>query len=346
MIKVQPAYSRIVKTETPDKITLRMPPKGLFSAWTCLGIVSLTWVAGFAWMLANHVGRKAAPEVVILLGAFILPGLAGILSSLAFCLSSWSLERDAQWLTFREGGLFGRRMRRWPAVDVASLYVMEPPAHQDARVWTLMVGFRNGRSQELVGQRDPEDLRWTAAMLTDPRGEKRSSTPMLIAAEPERRKINPEIVPPTLTCRAYEGGVDIVFRPLLRARGLWWRLPLAAILGILGVVVASVFLYRATQGAFPLAIPRLTIAAIVGVAGWRIWVLSKSAVIQVADGLVYILQNPGQKRVQFGKVDVEFIQTFRASGHTELQFLLKGQPKVRLFDGRPPEGGALPEGRH
>jgi hypothetical protein len=338
MIKVQPAYSRLVKTETADRITLRMPAKGILSAWTCLVIVSLAWAAVAGWGLHLQFRQAARPELLILIGVFGLPGVVGVLAGLTYSLSSWSLERDAQWLTLRRSGILGRSLRRWPVVDVGSLYVEGPPPdHDGSYAVVLTVGFRNGRHEQLIREHGAEDLRWAAALLNDPRGEKRSSAPMLIAAEPERRKVDPAIVPTTLACRTYEGGVDLVFRPLLRSRGRWWRLPLLTLLGIFAVAGASFVLYRATEGAFPLAIPRLTIAAIVGLAGWRLWGWSKSAVIQVAEGIVYILENPGKKRQQFGMVDVEFVQTFRAAGRTELQFLLKGQPKVRLFDGRPAE---------
>jgi hypothetical protein len=333
MIKVQPAQSRIVKTETADKITLKMPPIGLLSVWNVVLVLGALWVVVFAegvkWLWTRNMG-----DLIIVACVFGLPGLFAILAAISVAWSSWTLQRDADWLTFRRSGILGIRTRRWPIAEVATLFVRES---HTSDTWRLSVAFRNGRSEELVQAADEEDLQWLVAMLSDARGERKSASLLEIAAEPERRKVNPETVPSTLTCRTSEEGVEVVFRPLLRSRGLWWRLPLAALLGILAVVGVSIALYRGTQGAFPLAIPRLTIAAIVGVVGWSLWVLNKSAVIQVADGLVHIVQNPGQKRQQFGKIDVEFVQTYRSAGHTELQFLLRSLPKVRLFDGRPAE---------
>ena len=333
MIKVQPAQSRIVKTETADKITMKMPLRGLFSVWNLVLVVGLIWVAAFAqgvkWLWLNNDGVQIISACVI-----GLPGVIAVVVSISKAWSSWTLQRDADWLTFRRSGILGIRTRRWPIAEVAALFVRES---ETSDTWRLSVGFRNGRSEEVVQAAEEEDLQWVVAMLSDTRGERKSASLLEIAAEPERRKVNPETVPSTLTCRTSDGGVEVLFRPLLRSKGLWWRLPLAALLGILAVVGVSIALYRGTHGAFPLAIPRLTVAAIVGLAAWRLWVLNKSAVIQVADGLVHIVQNPGQKRLQFGKIDVEFVQTYRASGHTELQFLLKGLPKVRLFDGRPAE---------
>lgn len=337
MIKVQPASSRMEKTESPGRILLRMPAKGLLTAWTCLTVCSLGWVACAAWG-AVEAWHSDTREASYFAAALALPGVIGVIVALARSCHSWSLERDSQWMTFRTAGILGRRTRRWPASDVSSLFVEELRDQEGVGgLWELSIGFRNGRREILARDSDEEDLRWTVAMLTEPRGERKTSSPLLLAAEPERRKVDPAIVPATLRCRTYEGGVDIVFQPLLRARGLWWKLPLAAILGIVGVAGASFFLYRATHGAFPLAIPRLVIAGIVGLAGWKIWTLSKRAVVQVAEGMVFILERPGKKRAQFGKVDVEHVQTFTSAGRTELQFLLKGQPKVRLFEGRPAE---------
>jgi hypothetical protein len=334
MIKVQPARSRILKTESSERIVLTMPRKGLVGLGGCLLGVGLLWLTLVGVILWPGL-RSGSTMAAIAAAIAAVPGLALIVGGLADVLKGWSVERDSSWVLLRVRGILGTRVQRWPVQDVASFFP-QIFGTEDKRTGWLTLGFRNGRSELLVTG-EWEDIAWASAMLTEPRGTRKLAPALQIAAEPERRKINPEIVPPTLICRTYEGGVDIVFRPLLRARGLWWRLPLAAILGILAVVVVSLLLHRATHGGFPLAIPRLTIGAVVGFAGWRFWVLSKSAVIQVSDGLVYIVQNPGQKRIQFGKVDVEFVQTFRAAGHTELQFLLKGQPKVRLFDGRPAE---------
>lgn len=335
MIKIQPAYSRIEMTETSNSITLAMPSKGLLSLGSLILLLSFGWLGFVVWVA---MGVEAKVEAILVGAAVAVPGLMGGFVGLSQLLRRWTLKRDAVGVKLVQRGLFGTSVREWPTDDVSSFYTRPDLGRMEGSTaaW-LVLGFRNNRSLDLLKEPIEEELRWVAAMMGEPRGTRKSGSTLQIAAEPERRKIDPEIVPPTLACRTYEGGVDLVFRPLLRAKGLWWRLPLAAVLGIVVVAAASFLLHRATHGAFPLAVPRLTIAAIVGLAGWRVWVLSKSAVIQVADGLVYVVENPGRKRQQFGMVDVEFVQTFRGSGHTELQFLLKGQPKVRLFDGRPPE---------
>ena len=72
MIKVQPARSRIVKTETADRITLKMPPIGLFSAWNLVLVFGALWVAGFAegvkWLWIRNMG-----DLIIVACVFGLP---------------------------------------------------------------------------------------------------------------------------------------------------------------------------------------------------------------------------------------------------------------------------------
>jgi len=337
MIKIQPAYSRIEMTETSKSITLEMPAKGLLSVGSLILLLSFGWLGFVAWV-AIAMRVEMTVEAILVGAAVCVPGLIGVLLGLSHLLHRWTLKRDAVAVKLIQRGLLGTVVREWPTEDVSSVYTRPDLGRMEGSTaaW-LVLGFRNNRNVDLLKEPIEEELRWVAAMLGEPRGTRKSASTLQIAAEPERRKIDPEIVPTTLACRTYEGGVDLVFRPLLRSRGLWWRLPLAALMGIVGVVVATFFLHRATHGTFPVAIPRLAIAAIVGLAAWRVWTLSKSAVIQVAEGIVYVVEHPGRKRQQFGMVDVEFVQTFRGSGQPELQFLLRGQPKVRLFGGRPAE---------
>jgi hypothetical protein len=51
MIKVQPAYSRIEKSESADRITLTMPARGLLSGGTVILLFSILWlgVSGWIW---------------------------------------------------------------------------------------------------------------------------------------------------------------------------------------------------------------------------------------------------------------------------------------------------------
>src|SRR5476649_1880213 len=98
MIKVQPAQSRIVKTETADKITMKMPLMGLFSVWNLVLVVGLLWVAAFAqgvkWLWLNNDGVQIISACV-----FGLPGVIAIVVSISKAWSSWTLQRDADWLT-------------------------------------------------------------------------------------------------------------------------------------------------------------------------------------------------------------------------------------------------------
>jgi len=314
-----------------------MPRAGLWSGPGLVFMASLIWIGLSAGLIVRALspggaGMLLAASVTLL----SIPGIIILLATAAACLKTWCLERDATGLTYRRSGLWGTWTRRWPAEDIASFYVHEVASETDLEEAILRVGFRNGRSDEVLHARSAEELRWVAAMLTDPRGERKAASPLILAAEPKRRKVDPAIVPATLSCRAFEGGVELTFLPLLQSKGMWWRLPLAALLGTAGIVTASVILIRATHGAFPAAVPRLAIAAILGLTGWRIWVLRRWAVIQILDGIVTLRQTRDKDPVQFGVSEVEFVQTFRRGSRTELQFLLRDKPKVCLLEGRPP----------
>jgi hypothetical protein len=67
----------------------------------------------------------------------------------------------------------------------------------------------------------------------------------------------------------------------------------------------------------------------------RFVILRQTTVVQVLDGLVTIAQNQHRGNHQFPVEEVEFVQTFGGSGDSELQFLLKGKPKVRVLHDRP-----------
>jgi hypothetical protein len=333
MIKVQPSYSDIVWTQTPERISLTMPRRGLRSGPGLVFMVSLVWVGGAAGlMLAKGINLLTASVAFLSIMGFIT-----LLVSAAECLHTWRLERDATLLTYRRSGLWGTWTRRWPAADIASFYVIDFNWATELEDAILRVGFRNGRSDEVMHMRSAEELRWIAAMLMDPRGDRKPASPLILAAEPERRKVDPAIVPTTLSCRAFEGGVEVAFLPLLRAKGMWWRLPLAALLGTAGIVAASVILIRATQGTFPTAVPRIAIAAVLVATAWRIWVLRRWAVVQIVDGIVTLRQSRDKESIQFGSAEVEFVQTYHRGGRTELQFLLRNKPKVCLLEGRPPQ---------
>jgi hypothetical protein len=333
MIKVQPSYSDIVWSQSADRITLTKPRAGIVSRAGLVILAALLWigVSGAGLGISLLAGKG---EFAIAAGLASVPGIVALLGALSHGLRSWSLERDGAWLTYQRSGLLGTRQQRWPAGDVASLYVREAAVGTEIEEDVLRVGFRNGRNEDIVRSRSGEELRWVAAMLMDPRGERKTSSPLILAAEPERRKVDPEIVPKTLAARTFEGGIELTFLPLVRAKGMGWRLPLAVLLGTAGIVGASVLLYHATHGAFPPAVPRILVALLLGATAWRLWVLQRWAVLQIVDGIVTVKQNQGREPVEFGVSEVEFVQTYRQGRRTELQFLLKNKPKVRLLEGR------------
>jgi len=335
VIKVQPARSRIEKSETSDRITLTMPPRGFVGVGGAYTLGALLWLAFVGFLLFEAVRRKNR-EFAVLILVLGLPGVLGLLAGLGQALRSWSLERDAAWLTLRRRGLLGSVLRRWPAPDIGSFYVRDGVPGPDLSVRSqLTVGFRNGRSVDLIQDEDDEELQWTAAMLSESRGTRQAASPLILAAEPDRPRADPAIVPTTLACRSFEGGVEVSFLPLLRSKGLWWRLPLEALLGTVAIVAVSVVLHATTHGAFPSALPRLAVFSLLGWTGWRIWVLARSAAVRILDGIVTVRQSRAKEPLEFGVGEVEFVQTYRVGRRTELQFLLRDKPKVRLMEGRP-----------
>jgi hypothetical protein len=335
VIKVQPARSRIRKSESSDRITLTMPPRGFVGVGGAYSLGSLLWLAFVGYLFAESI-RRQNREFSVIVTVIGLPGVLGLVAGLTHAMKSWSLERDAMWLTLRRTGLWGSGMRRWPAADVGSFYLREALPGSDMTLRSrLVVGFRNGRSEDLIEDEDEEELQWTAAMLTEPRGTRKSASPLILAAGPERRRADPAIVPTTLACRTFEGGIEVSFLPLLRSKGLWWRLPLEALLGTIAIIGASVALDAVMRGGFPSAVPRIAVFGLLGWTGWRIWVLERSGLVQVLDGIVTVRQNQGKEPVEFGVGEVEFVQTYRMGRRTELQFLLRDKPKVRLMEGRP-----------
>jgi len=333
MIKVQPARSRLLKAETSERVTLTMPRRGFVGVGGAYVLGALLWLA-FVTTLFIESLRRGNREFGVLVAVLGLPGVLGLLAGLAHAMKSWSLERDSTRLTLRRAGLFGSKTRRWPAPDIGSFYVRDSVPGSDMTVRSrLVVGFRNGRSEDLVHDEDEEDLRWAAAMLMEPRGTRKASSPLILAAEPERRKVDPAIVPGTLSCRTFEGGVEVSFLPLLRSKGLWWRVPLSALLGTIAIIGVAVLLDALTQGRFPSVFPRLAVFGLLGYSGWRLWVLQRWGRVQIMDGIITVKE--GKDPVEFGVGDVEFVQTYRNGRHTELQFLLRDKPKVRLLEGRP-----------
>lgn len=336
MIKIQPSHSRLEKAESSERITLTMPARGVFGFGGVLILGALFWVAVTLYLIIVALLRRT-PDFAVFSTIAMLPAFVALAAGISESMKSWSIERDSSWVTLRKRGLFGPTEQRWPVGDVASFFPQSVPTADAERpeAW-LGMGLRNGRSVTLVRD-DYEEISWAAAMLRDARGTRKLAASQLLAAEPERRRVDPAIAPASLSCRTFDGTVELVFRPLLQVRGLWWKLPLAALGAIAGVLVVAAVAYAAGKSAAVPVVARLAIVGIVGWTGWRLWVLQRSGVITIADGIVTVRRSQGGDTIQFGKVDVEFVQTYRTPGHVELQFLLKGMPKVRLFDGRPAE---------
>jgi hypothetical protein len=336
MIKVQPARSRVVKVETPDRIALTSPPKGFISLGGLVLLIAVAWLGAAVWgCLAAFL--KPAIEWEIISGVLIIPGALLLLAGLSDCWKTWTLERTADVLMLTRRGLWGTRVRSWPAPDISSFWVDDVQAPNDAIRSILIVGFRNGRSQDVMSDTFGDEIRWLAALLMDPRGSRRVVDQPALAAEPVRKRMDPSVVPPAVASRRFPTGVELTFLPLIDFKHRWWKLLGVGILGLALILGFSSLLLWASGGSYPVWITRTAVVGWLLVLAARVIVLKRSTVIQILDGLVTIVQNQHRGEDQFQAGEVEFIQTFRASGDTELQFLLKGKPKLRLLQGRPPD---------
>src|SRR5262245_2629400 len=159
MIKVQPAHSRILKTELPDRIILEMPPDGVFGVGGLLAFLSLLWIGGAVWggALALESEHK---EAAVFAAVAMSPALALLLVGIALCRRRWMLSRSAQKVRFEKRGLLGTSSRSWDAADVTSAYT----EREAANVTFLVLGFRNGRSEQVVAGESGEEMAWVAAM--------------------------------------------------------------------------------------------------------------------------------------------------------------------------------------
>ena len=329
MIKVQPSGSRIVKSESPDRLTLTYPPKGLLSAGGFLLLIALVWIGVMILVLL----RIEDKIVQVGAGFLLLPAGVMALTGMGMCAHRWSLQRTPTTVVFTRGGLWGSKVRKWPAEDVSSFWVDVLKPGQGGS--ELVIGFRNGRSETLLVGYLEEDFRWVAALMKDARGVRRPSSTARAAAEPVPRRADASIEPTAVAVRKYATGVELVFLPLLDFGKRWWKLLGSAVLGTSTILIASKILIRLCGSTYPVGITRGAVVVWLLIIAARYMMLRRTTVIQVLDGIVTIVQNQHRGNYQFAVEDVEFVQTFRNTGETELQFLLRGRPKVRLLHDRP-----------
>ena len=199
MIKVQPSASRIVKTETPVRLTLDSP-KGDNVGGTMT-------VLGIGWMLAAVIlgfqpFLESLGHVHVVIAVLLVPGFVLVVSGQVLFLRSWTLERTAASVTHTRRGLGGASARKWPAEDVTSFWVEEVKAPREAPRYVLRIGFRNGRSEDVLSSTSGEEVEWIAAIMKDPRGERRQTpSTARAAAEPVARRVDSSVVPPSIVSR-------------------------------------------------------------------------------------------------------------------------------------------------
>lgn len=333
MIKVQPAGSRLVKTETPDRLVITYPPKGILSVGAVLIAVG---AAALTLVLSLLPAAFRSGESGFVVGAFVglIPGLVMLLGGFADALKTWSVSRTAEWVTFTRGGLWGKRSRKWHTQDVTTFWVSLYQGGQAGQRCALILCFNNGRSEDLVeGLGMEEDFRWIVALMKNKKGAVKATPPTArVAAEPVVRRVDPSVVPVSIVSRRFPtGGVEMTFLPLIGFKRRWWKL-LGVVVGGLVVILAFGTLIGSRNAVW---ISRVAVAALLLGVFVRYLILSRSAVVFIDNGLVTIAQNQHQGSHQLPVEEIEFVQTFRNGGVSELQFLLRGKPKVRLLHGRP-----------
>jgi hypothetical protein len=226
-------------------------------------------------------------------------------------------------------------VRTWPAEDVASFWVEEIKAPREASRYVLRIGFRNGRSEDVLIGTSGEEVQWITAVMKDPRGERRLTPGTARAvAEPVIRRADPSVVPASIVSRrSQSGSVELTFLPLINLKRRWWKL-LGWVLACL-VLILAVGTLIGRGAARP--ITATAVVVLLSVTFVRFMTLNRSAVISIDAGLITIAQNQQQGNHQIPVESVEFVQTFRNENASELQFLIRGKPKVRILYGRPSE---------
>jgi hypothetical protein len=313
VIKVQPRGSRVVRSETPDLLTLTLPPKGFVGRGGLLMLLAVVWGIGVVvvtpreWWLA---GAVAAVPSIVAFGA-----------GLADSRKTWTLKRSAEEVSFNR--------RKWPATDVTSFWVEEVEVPREPTRYVLRVGFRNGRSEDVLSDASGDDVRWIAALMKDPKGERRPVPGTArAAAEPSPRRMDPSVVPVSLRPqRSPDGGAELTFLPLIGFKRRRWKL-----LGIVIAGLAAILALGALGGPW---ISRVGVSILLLWTIFRVLTLSRSAVVRIDKDTVTITQNQHREGHQVPVPDIRFVQTFRDGGEAELQFLIEGKPKLRLFHGRP-----------
>jgi hypothetical protein len=333
VIKVQPARSRIVKTETPDRLVLTSPPGGRLGG--IMSLIGSSWIILMIVLSFQPFVRSLGLGSIVLL-VIELPGVVLLLSGLHLWRKSWTLERSGSGVTYRRKRTKGEEVRSWPAADVTSFWVEEAKAPQEAVRYILMIGFRNGRSEEVLRDTFGEEVHWIAAMMKDPRGPRPTTTPPTAraVAEPVVRRVDPSAVPITLVTRKFPtGGVELTFLPMIGFKRRWWKLLAVAVGGLVAIVGFGMVIGDRNAG----WISRIAVGVLLFWTLVRYLTLSRSAVVFIDSGLVTIAQNQNRGNHQLPAPEIEFVQTFRNGGESELQFLIRGKPKIRLFHGRPGE---------
>jgi hypothetical protein len=146
--------------------------------------------------------------------------------------------------------------------------------------------------------------------------------------------VDHSVEPAAVAVRKDASGVELTFLPLLDFKRRWWKLLATALLGTSTILILAQILMRVWVS-YPPLVTRISVAVWLLLILGRLAILMQTTVIQVRDGIVTVVQSRHRGNFQLGTAEVEFVQTFQNSGETELQFLIRGKPKVRILHDRP-----------
>jgi hypothetical protein len=134
----RPLNCRAILEEQPDRVTLIMPPAGVWQAshkfvvlWTflwCAMLVPVTFVLATAAVTGNVHDKQGQPISaecpLLFLVPFWLVGIVALATVVHRGLRRAAFTIDGEWLLLVQSGLFGTRRSRWPRERIEELRVV------------------------------------------------------------------------------------------------------------------------------------------------------------------------------------------------------------------------------
>lgn len=135
---------RVVRN-SPDSLCLRHVPWGAGLVLLAFALLPVLW----GWALAGK-GETIGGLVLVAIGLILLVGCFGAFVK----VQSVSLDRAANLVTIREGGLLGRRIARHPLAGI-----------HGATLQSMLIKRKPGDASDRPGRARPEPRVWRAALV-------------------------------------------------------------------------------------------------------------------------------------------------------------------------------------